>query len=185
MGVASETTFPMVGTAWHFISPAERPFLFDNPTTRRTRQPTTLAKAVTRKPLPPVHPSTQAKVLSRNVAIETNSPSNTAFTKPDVMYSIVCESCGHGGRDVYFCNVCSLTLCSRCWDAQMPHRKNKVGPGGIPHEKTQAAVAEKVRNALMPPVDERVREQLYAADEVTAWFGRYYLCCSSPDHPNP
>jgi hypothetical protein len=54
----------------------------------------------------------------------------------------------------------------------MPHRKNKVGPGGILHEKTQFAVAEKVRKALMPPVDEHLREQLYAADEVTAWFGR-------------
>jgi hypothetical protein len=46
-----------------------------------------------------------------------------------------------------------------------------LGPAGLPHEKTPPDVAEKVKNALAPPADDRVREQLYRDDEVTSWFG--------------
>jgi hypothetical protein len=49
--------------------------------------------------------------------------------------------------------------------------KKKLGPGGVPHEKTKPAVAERVRNALAPPGDDRLREQMYRDDEITSWFG--------------
>ena len=45
------------------------------------------------------------------------------------------------------------------------------GPGGIPHERTRASVAEKVQRVLEPPLEESVRKKLYMEDEETAWFG--------------
>jgi hypothetical protein len=83
-----------------------------------------------------------------------------------------CEQCEIEGPGLFACNVCNACLCAGCWDMQMPHRKNKLGPGGIPHEKTPPDVAKKVSKALEPPTDSKVREKLYEDDELTAWFGK-------------
>lgn len=72
-----------------------------------------------------------------------------------------------------FCNVCDIVFCAQCWDAQLPHRLRKLGPGGIPHEKTLASVAQKVQNVFEPPTDAFIREQLHISDAETAWFGIY------------
>jgi hypothetical protein len=69
--------------------------------------------------------------------------------------------------------VCQSSFCGSCWDEQFAHQRNKVGPGGVPHEKTLPSIAEKVRNALEPPTDKTIREKLCREDEVTTWFGKY------------
>jgi hypothetical protein len=86
--------------------------------------------------------------------------------------NVCCEQCENQGPDVFTCNVCNFYFCGKCWDMQMPHRKKRLGPGGIPHEKTPPDVAKKVGRALDPPTDQKVREGLYEADELTAWFGK-------------
>jgi hypothetical protein len=85
-----------------------------------------------------------------------------------------CEDCGTEELDVCVCNVCNFCLCSKCWDKQLPHKKGKLGLGGIPHEKTPPDVAKKVGRALAPPSDEKARMQLYEDDELTAWFGEIH-----------
>jgi hypothetical protein len=95
------------------------------------------------------------------------SSTNTLNTS----YATSCESCNISGRDVQYCNVCESSFCAECWLQQFAHIKNKLGPGGIPHEKTKPGVAEKVRKALAPPVDDMVREQMYSDDAPSSWFG--------------
>jgi hypothetical protein len=51
-----------------------------------------------------------------------------------------------------------------------------LGPGGIPHEKTDLWVAEQVEKVLSPPPDHLAYQQLYLEDEETAWFGKSKSC---------
>jgi hypothetical protein len=74
--------------------------------------------------------------------------------------------------DLCYCNVCKCTLCSNCWDRQIPHRKQQLGPGGIPHERTDPWVAKQVEKVLSPISDELAFQQLCLKDEETAWFGK-------------
>jgi hypothetical protein len=86
--------------------------------------------------------------------------------------NVCCEECDKQGPDVFVCNVCNFFICDGCWNKQLPHKKKRLGPGGIPHEKTPPDVAKKVGRALVPPTDQKIREGLYEADELTAWFGK-------------
>ncbi|OJD31446.1 lysophospholipase-like protein [Diplodia corticola] len=99
---------------------------------------------------------------------------------PDQRYTEECQDCGSTSEAVSFCNVCDLVYCAECWDRQLPHRRRKLGPGGIPHEKTSASVAQKVQQVLEPPTDEYTRERLHFQDAETAWFG-----ISRPDDGPP
>ncbi|QDS77599.1 hypothetical protein FKW77_001922 [Venturia effusa] len=82
-----------------------------------------------------------------------------------------CEQCELADKDISYCNVCKSLFCDECWSQQFVHRKAKLGPGRIPHERTGPKVAEKVRNALAPPVNDRVLAQMCRDDELTSWFG--------------
>ncbi|KAK6860680.1 hypothetical protein PG995_004316 [Apiospora arundinis] len=84
-------------------------------------------------------------------------------------YQKKCEQCEQHGKDVWYCNICETSFCDQCWNGQFVHRKPPRG--GLPHEKTDINIAEKVHNVLSPPTDNWVREQLYKDDEVTSWFG--------------
>lgn len=72
---------------------------------------------------------------------------------------------------MYLCNVCNFPLCNDCWDLQIPHKRNLLGPGSVPHEKTDPYIARTIQKVLSPPKNEGVREQMYQDDEDTAWFG--------------
>lgn len=52
--------------------------------------------------------------------------------------------------------------------------KPKAGLKSVPHEKTSLKVYEKVRNALEPPVDDQILQQMCRDDELTTWFGRSF-----------
>ena len=54
---------------------------------------------------------------------------------------------------------------------QISHKKGRLGPGQVPHEKTNVVVAHKIQRVLVPDSNEDRRAQLYEADEETAWFG--------------
>ena len=51
-----------------------------------------------------------------------------------------CDACEVYGSDRFYCNVCQSTFCGPCWDKETPHKKNRKGPGSIPHEKTRYAL---------------------------------------------
>lgn len=108
---------------------------------------------------------------SQNESALPSRPLEPSPPEEDILYDRTCDVCKRHSRNVSFCNVCKFCFCGACWDAQFVHTQNVLGPAGLPHEKTPPDVAEKVKNALAPPADDRVREQLYRADEVTSWFG--------------
>lgn len=94
-----------------------------------------------------------------------------ASSNASVAYATFCEECNITARNIVYCNVCEMSFCWPCWDQQTVHKRKRLGPGGVPHEKTKPGVAKKVRNALAPPTDEKMRERLCKEDEVTSWFG--------------
>ncbi|EHK96973.1 hypothetical protein M7I_7298 [Glarea lozoyensis 74030] len=64
-----------------------------------------------------------------------------------------------------------MTYCGHCWNRVGPHRSGKLGPGGIPHEKTDQAIADKLRATLEACSDDLEQQELFRMDENTAWFG--------------
>lgn len=78
-----------------------------------------------------------------------------------------------GVRQSSLSNTGSLTqgLYSGCWSLQGPHRPNKKGRDGVPHEKTDPRVVRRLRSTLKPPGNIEHIEQLHHEDEATKWFG--------------
>ncbi|KAI0484539.1 acyl transferase/acyl hydrolase/lysophospholipase [Xylariaceae sp. FL0804] len=105
------------------------------------------------------------QTVTLNLDPEAAGPSHSQHA---ASHAKPCDICEDQGNEVWFCNVCTIIFCQRCWDAQALHRLSRPGPK---HEKTSPEVAAKVQNVLSPPVDERVRERLYRSDAPTAWFG--------------
>lgn len=83
----------------------------------------------------------------------------------------LCDSCRKLGENRYFCNLCTVTLCERCWDFQLPHRLGKRGVDNVPHEKTDHTIAEKIQASLEPSTTEAEQEELHRLDDITTWFG--------------
>lgn len=83
----------------------------------------------------------------------------------------LCGQCDEHRSDSYYCNLCDITYCGTCWNKVGPHRTGKLGPGGIPHEKTDQAVADKLRATLEASPSDLEQEELFQNDENTAWFG--------------
>src|SRR5438034_11314507 len=82
-----------------------------------------------------------------------------------------CDNCDKPSSDLFFCNACKCTLCSDCWRDQVSHKKQRLAPGAIPHEKTDAWVAKQVQKVLSPQQDEFAYQKMFLEDEDTAWFG--------------
>lgn len=101
---------------------------------------------------------------------------NTSKSEPEPAESQIDGGCDNDDckedSPVFFCNVCKSTLCSACWAAQISHKKLRLAPGSIPHEKTDPWVAKQVQKVLSPPSDDLIYHQLHLEDEETAWFGK-------------
>ena len=88
--------------------------------------------------------------------------------------------CGRANASVeecYFCWPCDGTIfCKECWNDCPPHRKtsrkqiNHKG-SGLPHEKTDPAVARKIFDTLQSDRDHEEQALLHVQDEDTSWFG--------------
>ena len=126
------------------------------------------------------HPA--RRVESRSSTVSSSRPRITISCSSSVSEKHTksrksCDECGvlegvpYG---LWYCNVCRFIFCNICWDDQLPHRRDQLGPGGIPHEKTELDVAEKVSNVLSPLVPDLEREKLCYNDEATAWFGKHH-----------
>ena len=79
-----------------------------------------------------------------------------------------CDQCEERIHNIQSCNVCESSYCETCWMKAAPHRNGKLGPGGIPHEKTDPNIATKIRSILEPDANQR---QAHEDDEATTWFG--------------
>jgi hypothetical protein len=69
------------------------------------------------------------------------------------------------------CLSCGSTYCETCWERQGPHQPGKVGVDGLPHEKTDKNIYERLKAILDPPEDVLELSRLHREDESTTWFG--------------
>ncbi|KAL3422984.1 hypothetical protein PVAG01_04731, partial [Phlyctema vagabunda] len=83
----------------------------------------------------------------------------------------LCGQCEEHRPDTHYCNLCDLTYCEPCWYTVGTHRSGKLGPGGIPHERTDRSIADKLRVTLESSPSDIEQGELFENDETTAWFG--------------
>ena len=82
-----------------------------------------------------------------------------------------CPQCDLSCFDLFYCNLCRFSYCRSCWDRIGPHRVGMLGPCGIPHEKTDIDVAEKLRATFECSASNDEQNSLHDMDQHTAWFG--------------
>jgi len=84
----------------------------------------------------------------------------------------LCDGGCHETTRVYLCVQCDGAFCNDCWGRQFPHKPGKIGADGLPHEKTDLEVVERLRETLdnhdRSPEEQ---EKLHKNDEDTTWFG--------------
>ena len=84
-----------------------------------------------------------------------------------------CEGSGCTGEPSTpksLCLNCSSVYCDACWDKQGPHQPGKFGPDGLPHERTDMAVYDRLKRILDPPESVSELSRLHIQDESTTWF---------------
>jgi hypothetical protein len=90
-----------------------------------------------------------------------------------IMDTAKCEGglCNAKNLKTWYCSLCDTFFCDICWEYQIPHKKGKVGPDGLPHEKTDQGVVKKLKAILEPPDNQEELRELHRRDEDTTWFG--------------
>ncbi|TKA29096.1 hypothetical protein B0A54_16206 [Friedmanniomyces endolithicus] len=85
----------------------------------------------------------------------------------------VCEDdrCGSQQQPVSHCVDCDSSYCSECWPRQGPHKPNKKGRDGVPHEKTNPHVVRRLKETLNPTRKPEQIQKLHEQDASTKWFG--------------
>lgn len=86
-----------------------------------------------------------------------------------------CGEAKLSAEECYFCWPCDGTIfCKECWENCPPHKKRRmrVTPKstGLPHEKTDPAVAKKIFQTLQSDRDNEEQALLHVKDEDTSWF---------------
>ncbi|KAF9697343.1 hypothetical protein EKO04_005060 [Ascochyta lentis] len=99
------------------------------------------------------------------------STSSRVDSFPSIPDDELCDGCDKKDPGLAYCNVCNVNLCPACWPVQTPHRKQRLAAGKVKHEKTDLALARKIRNVLLPTNDIQALTQLHEDDAQTAWFG--------------
>ncbi len=100
---------------------------------------------------------------ARRVASRQNSRQNSGH--------LVCEQCDEYGPDRDYCSPCDSTFCENCWRAQLPHKKQRLALGSIPHEKSDYHTAMKIKTILEAETTSAEQDMLHKHDEDTTWFG--------------
>jgi hypothetical protein len=115
------------------------------------------------------------------IPVMSTSPSQQRFasdvaatTSPTRKASLTqsCDGGCLGIKRVFQCVQCDGAFCDECWGKQFPHKPGKIGADGLPHEKTDPEVVERLRDTL--DIQERTpaeQQKLHKNDEDTTWFG--------------
>lgn len=119
------------------------------------------------------HPSqydthNRAPAQSPNLPVSSGRHRGASTSGPSLR---LCEDCNELGEQRWYCNLCAMSLCQRCWDHIITHRLGKLGPDNVPHEKTDHNVAEKIQASLEPKMTEAEQEEMHRLDDNTTWFG--------------
>ncbi|KAK3045411.1 hypothetical protein LTR09_012985 [Extremus antarcticus] len=84
-----------------------------------------------------------------------------------------CEDsrCRDPTAPVWHCVDCDSLYCSACWPLQRPHRPDKKGRDGIPHEKLDVHLVRQLRTILTPQGNIEKIRSLHEKDQRNKWFG--------------
>ncbi|KAL9630219.1 MAG: hypothetical protein Q9164_006532, partial [Protoblastenia rupestris] len=70
-----------------------------------------------------------------------------------------------------YCNVYDASFCLPCWQQKLAHKKRRLAPASIPHEKTSFVTAAKIQAVIEPRTSPAEQDALPQSDEDTTWFG--------------
>jgi len=110
--------------------------------------------------------------LKRAQRDSSREPTSRVNSFPSTIAEEQCDACEKQDADLAYCNICNINYCPACWPLQAPHRKQRLAPGKARHEKTELALAKKIRNVLLPTNNIQTLTQLHEDDAQTAWFGK-------------
>ena len=82
-----------------------------------------------------------------------------------------CEVCEEHKSKTYYCVNCDGNFCDPCWDKERPHAQGKFGPDGLPHEKADPLVVNRLKETFAPPDNPKIQQRMHIEDEDTTWFG--------------
>lgn len=83
-----------------------------------------------------------------------------------------CQTCGATGKKLFSCIQCNnYSFCDDCWSTWVLHAPGAVGWDGRPHEKSNAAVVQRLRQILEPSRTDIEHESELQSDDDTTWFG--------------
>jgi len=116
----------------------------------------------------PYNTHNRAPTQSPNVPVSPGRRRGASASGPSLRS---CDYCKELGKERWYCNLCNLSLCEKCWDRVLPHELGRLGPDNVPHEKTDHNVAEKIQSSLEPKMTEAEQEELHRLDDSTTWFG--------------
>lgn len=69
-----------------------------------------------------------------------------------------------------FCEGCNDYVCKDCWNKIRAHRQGGTGPGGIPHQRVDPTIKEKMIESMAEPADQQDETRQHRDDEDTTWF---------------
>jgi hypothetical protein len=114
-------------------------------------------------PHPPDAPASSANRMSMSW---NQTPSQSRWAM------VPCVACNAENKQTFTCVQCNNdSFCDDCWGKERPHRPGAVGMDGLPHEKTNRLVVERLRQILDPYRSPEVQQSLHRNDEDTTWFG--------------
>jgi hypothetical protein len=103
---------------------------------------------------------------------DDNSPSTLESNTSSASGTQLCDGNCQTVTRVYLCVQCDGAFCDDCWAKQFPHKPGKIGADGLPHEKTDLKVVERLRDTLdRQDRTPEEQEKLHKNDEDTTWFG--------------
>ena len=82
-----------------------------------------------------------------------------------------CEECKRIDIPTSFCVNCDSNFCDECWSNERPHKQGKIGPDGLPHEKADPVIVNRLKETFTPPDNPETQEKMHMDDEDTTWFG--------------
>lgn len=100
------------------------------------------------------------------------NPELVALPPQNILGVRLCDGSCQRYIKVYICVLCDGGFCDDCWPLQFPHKPGRLGPDGLPHERTDLEVVERLRGTL--DISDRTpqeQQELHKSDEDTAWFG--------------
>ncbi|EUC48828.1 hypothetical protein COCMIDRAFT_2285 [Bipolaris oryzae ATCC 44560] len=98
-------------------------------------------------------------------------PTYQEASDDDESSSAVCDSCSVHTQPIWNCSYCDMNFCDDCWGKQGPHKLGRKGPDGLPHEKANPTIVQRLKDILAPPQDYYEQQILHVEDEDTTWFG--------------